>query len=400
MTAQAPQAGHPTSGPRQGPMTTVERLASEIGPRRPTGPAERRAAELLRGLLEDAGAPAELQSFRGYASFGAPFGLIMSAAALPSLLPANARRARVALAATATAALLTEGSLRFTPLTRALSRWSSQNVVAAVEPTGSPRRTLCLTAHLDTSRSGLMFDPRFVGLLGAWITLNSLLVAGCGLAEPLLGRRRGGRRLQALARSLIAAGLGLIAERELRGVDVPGANDNASGCAVVVELAREIAARPLASTRAVICLTGCEEAGTLGARAFLDRHRTEGWLFLNFDNVGAGASLRYLRREGVIAKWAADPELIAIASAIEKRRPELRMAPEDAPAGLTYDSSPVLAAGGRALTLSIQDGSIPNLHWPTDTLANVDPEGVERALKAGRELVAAIDRGDADRPSP
>ena len=72
------------------------------------------------------------------------------------------------------------------------------------------------------------------------------------------------------------------------------------------------------------------------------------------------------------------------------------MAPEDDPAGLTYDASPVLASGGRALTLSVQDGYIPNLHRPTDTTENVDPDGVRRTLAAGRELVAAIDGGAAD----
>ena len=72
------------------------------------------------------------------------------------------------------------------------------------------------------------------------------------------------------------------------------------------------------------------------------------------------------------------------------------MAPEDSPAGLTYDASPVLARGGRALTLSIQDGSIPNLHWPTDTYENVDRGGVGRTLAAGRAMIAAIDAGSAD----
>ena len=55
----------------------------------------------------------------------------------------------------------------------------------------------------------------------------------------------------------------------------------------------------------------------------------------------------------------------------------------------------MLARGGRALTLSVQDGSIPNLHRPTDTVENVDPDGVGRTLEAGVELVAAIDAGAA-----
>ncbi|KAA0270327.1 MAG: hypothetical protein EDQ89_10560, partial [Acidobacteria bacterium] len=60
-----------------------------------------------------------------------------------------------------------------------------------------------------------------------------------------------------------------------------------------------------------------------------------------------------------------------------------------------YDSSPIHAAGGRALTLSVQDGFIPDLHQPSDVLANVARGGVARTLVAGAEMVAAIDRGEA-----
>ncbi len=152
---------------------------------------------------------------------------------------------------------------------------------------------------------------------------------------------------------------------------------------MVATLAAAIAAEPLAETRVVVCLTGCEESGTLGSQAFLDAHDTDGWLFLNFDNVGGDGTLRYLRREGVITHWGADGGLIAAAGEVAADHPDLRMAPEDSPAGLTYDASPVLARGGRALTLSIQDGFIPNLHWPTDTLENVDPAGVGEDPRRG-----------------
>jgi hypothetical protein len=252
-------------------------------------------------------------------------------------------------------------------------------------------------AHLDSSRSGLLFHPRVVGLMGRWIALNSVLVLATAAAEPLAGRHAAGRRVLAGARSVLAGGLAILLERELRGVDVPGANDNASGCAVAAVLAAEAAAAGGAgATRIVLCLTGCEEAGTLGAKNLLRGRDTEDWLFLNFDNVGGDGTLRYLSREGVISHWDADPGLVATAADVAERRPDLRMAAEENPAGLTYDSSPVLARGGRALTLSVQDGFIPNLHLPTDTTENVDPDGVRRALEAGRELVAAIDGGAAD----
>jgi hypothetical protein len=219
------------------------------------------------------------------------------------------------------AVLATEGSLRWMPLSDAVSRRPSQNVVATIEPAGAAERTLCLIGHLDSSRSGLLFHPRLVRWLTPWIAAQSGAVA-LQATEPMLRRVAPGRLLVAAARAVLAVGLGLLAERELRGSDTPGANDNASGTAVCVELARRIAADPLPRTRVVILLTGCEEAGLLGAHAFLRSHDTSGWLFLNIDNVGAG-QLNYLTQEGLVQKWSADPALLAIADRIRESRPEL-----------------------------------------------------------------------------
>jgi hypothetical protein len=377
-------------------MEVIRGLSCDIGGRRPTGPGERRAADLLAAELGDHGVQARLEEFAGYSSFAQPFAILLALAAAPALVPRALRRTRIAMSLAAAVGLLSEGSLLRAPLTKLLSRRSSGNLVAELEPSGRTERTLCLVAHMDTSRSGLLFHPRVVGWMSRWISTNSLLVLVAAALEPFASRSRAVRSFLGVARAGLFAGLGVLAEREIRGVDVPGANDNASGCGVVLSLAARIAADPLASTRVVVLITGCEESGTLGARAFRDSHDTEGWMFLNFDNVGGPGSVRFLRREGVIAKWDADPGMIAAASEVAVRRGDLRMAAEDSPAGLTYDSSPIHAAGGRALTISVQDGFIPDLHWPTDVYENVDPDGVMRTLEAGAELVAAIDRGDAD----
>jgi hypothetical protein len=374
----------------------VALLATEVGARRPTSTAERVAAQVIRDALRGAGVAAELDPFAGYASFGYPYGAIGALAAAPALLPRRLRLVRGALAGLATAALVAEGGLVRTPLSDLLSRRASHNVVATIEPRDRAARTLCLLAHLDSSRSGLLFDPRFAPQLQRWISLQAIATALLP-AEPLLARSAAGRALAGVARAISAAGVALLAERELRGVDVPGANDNASGVGVAFQLAAEVAAAPLASTRLVILLTGCEESGLLGIRSFLRRHDTRGWSFVNFDSVGSSATLRYLPTEGVMRRWAADPALVSLAARVARARPELGLAPADGPIGLTYDATAVLAAGGRAITFVAGDnGLIPNYHRPSDTLANVDRETLARAVVVGRELLALIDAGAAD----
>jgi hypothetical protein len=376
-------------------MDWVRLLAEEIGPRRPTGPAERVAAERVAAALGEGGLDARLEPFGGYSTFALPFGLTTALAVGAGLVPRTRPVWRGALGLGAAASLVSEGGLVHTPLSRLLSRRRSQNVVAVIEPRARARRTLCLMCHLDTSRSGLMFDPRFVAHLNLWLKAQS---AACMLqgAEPLIARGRWGRRAVAAARLVLTAGAALLAERELRGEDVPGGNDNASGAAVVASLGLELAADPPDSTRVTLLMTGCEEAGTLGAQAYLRAHETTCWLFLNFDNVGAG-KLHYLEREGLIQKWEADPALASLAGRIAAGRPELGLAAARKPLGLTYDATPVMAHGGRALTfVAGVEGRIPNYHWPTDTAANVDADAVGRALETGRAMLAAIDRGEAD----
>lgn len=373
----------------------IRLLACEIGPRRPTGDAERAAAHRICEELHETGVPARIEPFRGYASFLGPYAAILGAAAAPALLPRRLRALRTALATAAATGVATEGGLVHTPLSRALSRRPSQNVVATIEPQGAADQTLCLVGHLDTSRSGLMFHPRLVRYLNRWISVQSAAVLAQA-GEPLLARSRGGRIVLAAARALAAAGLALLVERETRGEDVPGASDNASGSAIAMQLAAECVATPPQRTRIVLLLAGCEEAGLLGMQAFLRSHDTSGWLFLNFDSLGGPATLRFLRREGVIRKWDADPGLIGVAEQLRRRCSDLRIEPTDRPAGLTYDTTAVLARGGRALTLSAQDDVIPNLHWPTDIYENIDHDVIARALETGRELISAVDRGEAD----
>jgi acetylornithine deacetylase/succinyl-diaminopimelate desuccinylase-like protein len=367
----------------------VRLLSEEVGPRRPAGPAERQAAELVADRLSKRGIAVEKRPFGAYSTFAEPYGAALAVALLG--LPALKRRPLVASAFAAAGAALTsaEDGLVRRPLSRALARHPSHNVVATIEPRGEAQRTVCLVCHLDSSRSGLMFHRRFLPFLHAWIGAQAAAFA-IAVAAPALGRLRLGRRLTVGAYGVLLA-----------GADVPGANDNASGVAAVASLASELQAEPLSSTRVVCLFTGCEEAGLLGADAFV--RELEGgpedwrtWCFLNFDGVGAPATLRFLRREGVLTRWPADAHLARIAGELSKLRPELQLHGTTHNAGLTYDTTPVMARGGRAITFSTQDATIPNYHASTDTVENLDPSALARAVEVGREMLAAVDRGDAD----
>jgi hypothetical protein len=389
-----------TTAESEAALEWVRLLSEEIGPRRPTGTAERQAAELVADRLSKQGITVEKRPFDGYSTFALPYGIPLAVALLG--LPTAKRRPLVAsaLAAAGGALIAAEDGLVHRPLTRALAQSPSRNLVATIEPRELAERTVCLTCHLDSSRSGIMFSSRFLPFLHAWIATQGAAFP-TAIAGPLLRRFRIGRRMTSVAYGVLIAGLGLLIERELCGVDVPGANDNASGVGVVGTLASEIHAEPLASTRVVCLFTGCEEAGLLGADAFVRELEAgpedwHSWTFLNFDGVGAPATLRFLRREGVLTKWPADAHLARIAQGVSQRRPELGLEGTSHNGGLTYDTTPLMARGARAITFSTQDATIPNYHSPTDTVENLDPSALGRAVEVGREMLASIDRGEAD----
>jgi hypothetical protein len=126
--------------------------------------------------------------------------------------------------------------------------------------------------------------------------------AGAGRAELLLkGRVRTMR-----STNLVAATENRTADREIilsahiDSAGTPGAQDNASGVAVLLELARTLPKLHL-PFRLRFVFFGAEEVGLLGSQAYVDRHREDlrrCELMFNMDSVG-GKDIFIDMRDGV-----------------------------------------------------------------------------------------------------
>jgi hypothetical protein len=379
-------------------LGVIQMLSEEIGPRRPCSDAERDAANRLTAWLHDRGVEARIEEFEGYPSFAAPYAALFTASVAGGFLQRSRRRGVrragdvLALSALVSAAL--EADLRQTPLSDALARRPSVNVLGHVPSAGPTRRRVCLCGHLDSTRYGLMFHPRLARHL--WTLLQVPAASALALAAgPVLRRVPGGRAIHGAGLGGIVFALAMLLEREVRGEDVPGASDNASGTAVALQLAAECAAAPLAHTEVDVLITGCEESGLLGAQAYARRHRLRAaeTTFLNFDTVGGDVPLTYILREGTgaITRPPAPPGLVGMLEQIAERRPELGLEPAQTTPGLPTDATPMRARGWDAVTLLAQGETIPNYHWPTDTYENIAPHTVQSALETGRELLRALD---------
>ncbi len=386
-------------------LAVVGLLAEQIGPRPSAGPGERLAAAFMIDRLRRAGYEVTLEPFEGARTLGWTYGLFYGGGAAAGLLGGRLPYLGMALGLSALGGFLAE-ALGVPTVARlpGLPRGRSANVVARrPRPIGSgaPARRVVLLAHLDTSRVALPFHPRLLsGFRRAFVGAGLALGAGA-LAAALRPFAPVGSRPRTLADRLgLAAGAFLLAPlagllyRELTMPPLAGANDNASGAAVVLVAAEQLALPPPDASEPGelwVVFTGCGAAGLAGMRHFLDAHADEidtaTTLFLNVDSVGAGLPT-IVKQEGLVWPWLADAELVATASSVAFRR-GLHFQTRSFHT-LPTDAQVAMARGYRALTLMglDEEGRLPNRRRWSDTWAGIAPETLEATL----ELVAQLTR--------
>jgi hypothetical protein len=145
--------------------------------------------------------------------------------------------------------------------------------------------------------------------------------------------------------------------------------------------------RELSEKEVWFVATGSEEVGTIGMKAFLKEHGPDvrDAFIINIDNVGTG-SVYYVDSEGMAKRYRSDRRLVGAArraiteNGLTVRGRDYR--------GLSTDATPALARGYRAMSVMAFDinGRLPNWHWATDTVANVD----EKNLETAAEFVCAV----------
>jgi len=383
-------------------MDDILESLSALPHRYSTSKNEHRAAEYLRQKLEGMGLETHLEPFVARTSFSTVYFIIYFIFLLSVGIGHYNEIVATILALAASFLFFGEQTTKSSFLSQWVPEDLSHNVVAKIPGRGMPKGRLVLVAHYDTSKTGLLFHPRMAaGIKRAFIV--SVVMVGIILAGSIARHFISGQPERILGYAMLIPGaymlflcLGMF-ERELRGRPVNGANDNASGVAVVMELAKRITEREgLQGLETTVLLTGSEEVGMAGMVRFLserekrlDRNNT---VFLNFDSVGGG-ELGFLESDGMLISYPADPGLLSMARKIAKnddRYSDIRAKSVNA---LPCDSLPAAARGYRTLTLSGSDerGVPSNWHWHDDVLDNVDRSVMEKAADFGWSLVEKLE---------
>lgn len=363
---------------------------------------ETRAALWIADELRALGLDAKVEAERAHGTYWWPVGLL-NAAALWSLRQARrGKRVRaLALAAAATAALVDDLDHRHRWFRRAvLPHRPTHNVTApagdlAAEP------TIVVVAHHDAAHSGAIFDPALPRWLQSrfpdayertifhppllWLTLLGPLLAIAAAA-------RGGGRAYRAAQVLTAGTILAMLDIGLRPA-VPGANDNLSGVAAVLGLARRLREHPVAGVRVLLVSAGSEESfsegmAAWGRRHFRDLPRDATWV-VAVDSVGSPILCTPIS-EGFLRPYDYDEELrdtaidVALGASIDVR--------SDFRFSFATDAQIARHAGYRSMMLGSVDAlrSPANYHWPTDTAENVDYGTVADAVTVLDGLVRRL----------
>ena len=368
----------------------MTRISAIHRPSASTG--ERRAAELIAGELEAAGARVRLEEETVHGTYWWPIGLLTGLAALAGLTGRRTLRLAAGLfSAAAVADDVTAGPKWFRR--RFLPRRTTTNVVAEV---GDPNaeRTVVLVSHHDAAHTGLVFHPE---LPRAIFRRRPDLLENANTTPGTLWGAVGGplmvalfpRRLGIFVCLGYVAAMADIGRREV----VPGANDNATAVAALVSLAISLTVEPIPGLRMILVSTGSEESFMEGMQAFGRRHfpelPTDSTHVICVDTVGS-PHLLALEGEGMLWMNEYPKDFLGLVKRCADELgvylfPNLRL--RNATDGLV-----ALRAGYPTVTFgSVDEFKIPtNYHWPTDTAENVDYGTVADCARLCRRVLEEL----------
>ncbi len=370
---------------------TIEYLAGIERPACSAG--EREAAEWLAAHLSTLGCDARVEEEAAYPDFAMPIAELCALGVLGGIATLRGRPVSGGLLAAVAGLLIADDVSNGPRLFRRLTmrRRPTWNVVAT-SGDRSAERTLVVLAHHDAAPTGFIFDQsaqrriweRFPGVIDRINTSIPLwwFVFGPPLAVAV-GGALGRRRLVGAATGVGALSVGTMMNIA-RSPVVPGANDNLTGVAGLVGLARALEERPIEGLRVILASCGAEETLQGGIHGFAARHfpslPIERTWFVNLDTVGS-PHLVLLEGEGPVVMEdyeAGFKDLIAEVAAgagVPLRR------------GMRSRNSTDSVIPNRAgypvgMLVSITDWkALANYHWPSDVPENVEYETVEHAVR-------------------
>jgi hypothetical protein len=387
-------------------LETIERIVS-FGPRWTGMQGDRRTVDFIADELRSGGRPAELEEIRVRPAYHLTHAIHAGLAVGGTLLSATTSPA-LGMLVVLLAAVSIYGDLtaRFYIVRFLTPRRRTHNVTSA-QPRPTARARVILTANHDAARTGLLWvrrrrhgaprrRPRQIlsALAGPldilfWTVMAALVAA---LARLALDDSVALTAVQFVLAVVLLTYVMLLIDVAISDVS-PGAADNASGVAVLLDVGRRFQERALRNVETWLVFPAAKEGLMLGMREWLRAYdedldpRTT--FFVNVDTVGNG-DVHHATADGFGLVNRHDARLVKLCEELGSRPFVWR---------LGTDGTLPAARGLPSITLCGRDarGRMPNLHRTTDTPDRIEPDAVERAADFVEELVRRIDRAHAPR---
>jgi len=171
--------------------------------------------------------------------------------------------------------------------------------------------------------------------------------------------------------------------------ELRGANDNASGVAVLLALAERLVSDPIENADVFLVATGAITTWMHGARHFLAAHEfdRDTTYFINVCRVGQGA-LAYTTHEGMLHPFPCSPELLEAARAVASDYGSAPYRSHDPCSDVLIP----LARGYKALGITAAPPVHRETARPTDTLVDIDYALAARAADFTEAVVRCFSR--------
>ncbi|MBI5566358.1 MAG: M28 family peptidase, partial [Chloroflexi bacterium] len=271
----------------------------------------------------------------------------------------------------------------------------SADVLVRVPAREQMKQRVVLIGHTDTNKARMTFSKPVIRWLTMLLSAGTLvpLINGLALLSRALNGRKKARLTQRLTVLSLLSFIPLLLLDE-RGPYIDGANDNASAVACLLGLGAYLKQQPLKNTEVWLAFTGAEEVGSLGLHHLLDvygEQLRDAW-FIDFEMVGA-RDIVYILDHGVsyLTPYGADRASLELAFETSRQYPELRV--NGQAMTIVEEVGALRGRGFRGLCLAgiDREGWLVNWHQRSDTVANIEPIGLEKAARFALGMMEIVD---------
>ncbi len=286
-------------------VDNITHICSSFGPRPCGEKGERQAQEYMGELIRPFADTVERETFEvhpdAFMSFVPIAGSLMLASTAANLAAAFKKNklslASFGFTAAAAAAMVGEFALYKQPLDPLFKKKTSGNIIAVRKSSGETKRRIILSGHTDSAPEWTYtYRLGSKGVLGvAGASVAGLLYNVASSAVSVTSKNDKLKKGLALGQLAFVPAFSALYAFTNGKRYVDGANDDLSGCFVANSVLKFLSDNDIRfeNTEVIVLLTGGEECGLRGAKAFFDAHPEYGndgveTMYAGFDTIRDG----------------------------------------------------------------------------------------------------------------